>query len=225
MKKVYALSVSVCVVSGIFIGLVNEKTFFNPSFQERHSNMASNASPTRTTETQRSLPSEKHHNLTPHSTGDQRISQLSSTQPIEAPASRSPKMSQPHKNFLKSEPQTYNKWFSQAYEEQVIQLPLLTMEVEIPIPSGSTLPAALVDSTPGSTNQQAAILDTISEGFLEAIQIGTEQNPSEALSVGNEVVWKEALLDADEQYRAIFGQDAYIAWTNRAAQEALAEKP
>ena len=225
MKKVYALLVLVSVVLGIFSHLVNEKIFFNPSCQERHLNIASHESPMRTLETQNSLPSEKRHNLTGQSTGDQKFPQSISNQAIEGPTSRLPQMSQPHKKSSKSEPQTYSKRFSQAYEEQIIQPPLLTMEVEFPIPSGSILPAALVDSTPDSTYQQAAILDTISEGFLEAIQLGTEQNQSEALSVENEVVWKEALLDADEQYRAVFGQDAYIAWTNRAAQEALAEKP
>jgi hypothetical protein len=94
-------------------------------------------------------------------------------------------------------------------------------ETEIAVPAGSVLPAALLDDSPGLSSGQAAALDGLSEGFLDSAQGAAAEG---ADPVDRRDGWRRQLAEANERYRALFGVEAYNAWTSRAAAEALAER-
>jgi len=98
-------------------------------------------------------------------------------------------------------------------------------EVDIAVPLGALLPAALVDSAENLNAAQVEALDQISESFIDAALPLRNAKQVDQLSVNSELVYKQTLEDADELYRALFGAEAYIAWNIRAGKEALAERP
>ena len=98
-------------------------------------------------------------------------------------------------------------------------------EVDIAVPLGALLPAALVDSAENLNAAQVEALDQISESFIDAALPLRNAKQVDQLSVNSELVYKQTLEDADELYRALFGAEAYIAWNIRAGKEALADRP
>ena len=98
-------------------------------------------------------------------------------------------------------------------------------EVDIAIPLGALLPAALVDSAQNLNTAQVEVLDQISESFIDAALPLRNAEKVDEPSSSSEVVYKQMLDDADERYRALFGSEAYIAWNIRGGIEALAERP
>lgn len=104
-----------------------------------------------------------------------------------------------------------------------------TTEEVIPVPIGARLPAALVDPAPSATAAQATALDNLGDEFLNtsAPDLTTAKNisaagPGTSSDEGN---WISAAAEANERYRALFGVEAFNAWSTAAAKEALAEKP
>jgi len=102
--------------------------------------------------------------------------------------------------------------------------PEVTEEV-VSVPMGARLPAALVDSATDVTPEQATVLDNLADDFLDSTNPATTSGTGQTqTSDEGEGTWGPALAEADERYRALFGADAYNAWTSAAAKEALAEK-
>jgi hypothetical protein len=100
-----------------------------------------------------------------------------------------------------------------------------SVDLEIPIPSGARLPAAIVDSSKNLTSRQTEVLDAISEKFLDSAMpsfTGAEDSSPKKTSGKN---WSPSLNEANERYRSLFGVDAYNAWTSQAAREALNDQP
>lgn len=103
--------------------------------------------------------------------------------------------------------------------------PKLDMEIlEIVIPRGARLPAAILHSPSNLSPQQAEVLDRISEEFLNSIMPERFES-KESLEKIDLKLWSKSLNDANEKFRAVFGVDAFNAVTMQAAKEALADKP
>ncbi len=103
--------------------------------------------------------------------------------------------------------------------------PKVDMELlELIIPRGERLPAAILYSPSHLTPQQAEVLDRISEEFLDSV-LPARSESQETLGKTDSKKWSKSLNDANEKFRAIFGVDAFNAVTLQAAKEALAEKP
>ena len=97
-------------------------------------------------------------------------------------------------------------------------------EVEFTIPSGVTLPAAVVDSANNLSSPQVEVLDAIAEKFLDsAMATASSTNNTSPQTLPRS--WSKSLNDANERYRSLYGVDAYNAWTSYAAKEALNESP
>jgi hypothetical protein len=103
--------------------------------------------------------------------------------------------------------------------------PKVDMEIlEIVIPRGARLPAAILHSPNNLSPQQAEVLDRISEEFLNSVMPETSES-KESLEKIDSKLWSKSLNDANEKFRAVFGVDAFNAVTMQAAKEALADKP
>jgi hypothetical protein len=97
-------------------------------------------------------------------------------------------------------------------------------EQQIIVPAGARLPAALVDSSGGLSPQQAEVLDSISEEFLDsALSAQNHAGDAKNTKVAEEN-WSKSLNEANDRYRALFGVDAFNARTIQAAKEALSDK-
>lgn len=95
--------------------------------------------------------------------------------------------------------------------------------VEVEVPAGFRLPAAVLDSIPSGTAAQAEALDRISEHFLDTVASGEGEGPESGLpGAGSvEAEWGGALDQSNELYRSVFGIEAFNSWTSRSAHEAL----
>jgi hypothetical protein len=95
------------------------------------------------------------------------------------------------------------------------------VDMEISIPSGARLPAAIVDTSKNLTPTQTEVMDAISEKFLDfampSFNVPQDVPPKNI----SEKKWSQSLNEANERYRSLFGVDAYNAWTSQAAKEAL----
>ena len=99
------------------------------------------------------------------------------------------------------------------------------VDMEIPIPSGARLPAAIVDSSKNLTSPQTEVLDAISEKFLDSAMPSSTVAEDFSPKQTSEKNWSSSLNEANERYRSLFGVDAYNAWTSQAAREALNDQP
>lgn len=100
----------------------------------------------------------------------------------------------------------------------------------IPVPAGTRLPAVLIDLGQ-TTNQLAGVADQIAAAYLDR---GTATNSSTAPTrssakesrpgASEAPAWDAAREAADERYRAIFGQEAYVRNSAEAARQALGSK-
>ena len=97
--------------------------------------------------------------------------------------------------------------------------------MEIPIPNGARLPAAIVDSSKNLTSPQTEIMDAISEKFLDSAMPSSTAAKDSSPQKTSEKNWSPSLNEANERYRSLFGVDAYNAWTSQAAREALNDQP
>jgi hypothetical protein len=95
------------------------------------------------------------------------------------------------------------------------------VDMEIPIPSGARLPAAVVDSSKNLTSPQMEVMDAISEKFLDSAMPSSTATKDSSPQKTSEKKWSQSLNEANERYRSLFGVDAYNAWTSQAAREAL----
>jgi|GEM_PF-2691585 len=99
---------------------------------------------------------------------------------------------------------------------------------DILVPVGLPLPAALVDEALNATPAQVAALDAISEKFLDAIAPNTTLAPTtqvpSAPATKPSATWNKAQNEADANYYAIFGQEAYVAQGIKASKEALNDR-
>lgn len=91
-------------------------------------------------------------------------------------------------------------------------------ELNIPVPLGAKVPAAVVDVTPDYTPQQTQALDAIIADFEKEIAEGASQGLTETQA------WEAARMRADNRYRVLFGDAAYNMMSMKAAIEALEEK-
>lgn len=93
--------------------------------------------------------------------------------------------------------------------------------LEISIPSGARLPAAIVDASKNLTPTQTDVMDAISEKFLDSAMPSFIVPQDVPPKKNAEKSWSQSLNEANERYRSLFGVDAYNAWTSQAAKEAL----
>ena len=100
-----------------------------------------------------------------------------------------------------------------------------SVDMEIPIPNGARLPAAIVDSSKNLTSPQTEIMDAISEKFLDSAMPSSTAAKDSSPQKTSEKNWSPSLNEANERYRSLFGVDAYNAWTSQAAREALNDQP
>ncbi len=97
-------------------------------------------------------------------------------------------------------------------------------EVEIELPSDAQVPAVLADDTdsdsgtaPKSPAQQAAA-DSLVEELLDQV---APANPGQPTDLED---WNNAVEYADERYRSLFGQDAFLKRSVQAARDALSTR-
>jgi hypothetical protein len=95
------------------------------------------------------------------------------------------------------------------------------VDMEISIPSGARLPAAIVDASKNLTPTQTEVMDAISEKFLDSAMPSSNVPQDPPQKNISEKKWSQSLNEANERYRSLFGVDAYNAWTSQAAKEAL----
>lgn len=91
-------------------------------------------------------------------------------------------------------------------------------ELNLPVPLGAKVPAAVVDVTPDYTPQQTQALESIIGDFEKEIAEGASQGLTETQA------WEAARMRADNRYRVLFGDAAYNMMSMQAAIEALEEK-
>ena len=105
------------------------------------------------------------------------------------------------------------------------------------VPLGARLPAAFSDNATNLTPQQAIARDGIANDFMDSLPANEEStdtspsangdsSPDQGQGTGSSVPqgeWDSAATDADDRYRAMFGVEAYNAWSAASAKEALAE--
>jgi hypothetical protein len=107
--------------------------------------------------------------------------------------------------------------------------PALASNQEILVPQGGRLPAALIDLDQ-TTPQQAQAADQIAESFLNVVSNGAPEvaqprnRAAKDAGAARGRAWEAARAEADERYRQLFGDEAYKAYSNAAAIEALREK-
>lgn len=99
------------------------------------------------------------------------------------------------------------------------------LNVETIVPTGSRLPAAIVDSSANLTPAQAEVLDRISEDFLDSAVTNNVGVDDLKKNKEAQKKWSQSLMEANERYRSLYGVDAYNARTIQAAKEALADLP
>ena len=99
------------------------------------------------------------------------------------------------------------------------------VDMEISIPSGARLPAAIVDASKNLTPTQTEVMDAISEKFLDSAMPSSAVTQDVFPKKNAEKNWSQSLNEANERYRSLFGVDAYNAWTSQAAKEALNDQP
>jgi hypothetical protein len=99
------------------------------------------------------------------------------------------------------------------------------VDMEISIPSGARLPAAIVDASKNLTPTQTEVMDAISEKFLDSAMPSSIVPQDVSPQKNAEKSWSQSLNEANERYRSLFGVDAYNAWTSQAAKEALNDQP
>jgi hypothetical protein len=99
------------------------------------------------------------------------------------------------------------------------------VDMEISIPSGARLPAAIVDASKNLTPTQTEVMDAISEKFLDSAMPSSNVPQDVPPKNISEKKWSQSLNEANERYRSLFGVDAYNAWTSQAAKEALNDQP
>jgi hypothetical protein len=99
------------------------------------------------------------------------------------------------------------------------------VDMEISIPSGARLPAAIVDASKNLTPTQTEVMDAISEKFLDSAMPSSAVTQDVSPQKNAEKNWSQSLNEANERYRSLFGVDAYNAWTSQAAKEALNDQP
>lgn len=95
------------------------------------------------------------------------------------------------------------------------------LDMEISIPRGARLPAAIVDASKNLTPTQTEVMDAISEKFLDSAMPSSNVPQDVTPKNISEKKWSQSLNEANERYRSLFGVDAYNAWTSQAAKEAL----
>jgi hypothetical protein len=100
-----------------------------------------------------------------------------------------------------------------------------SVDMEIPIPNGARLPAAIVDSSKNLTSPQMEVMDSISEKFLDSAMPSSTPAQNSSPQKTSDKNWSPSLNEANERYRSLFGVDAYNAWTSQAAREALNDQP
>jgi hypothetical protein len=89
-------------------------------------------------------------------------------------------------------------------------------EIALSVPTGAIAPAAFMDRTPRTPQQQAAI-DQIARDFEAAVS----DPPS---GITQEETWTAARQLADQRYLTLFGYQAYNQYHLQAAKEAVKEK-
>jgi hypothetical protein len=99
------------------------------------------------------------------------------------------------------------------------------VDMEISIPSGARLPAAIVDASKNLNPTQTEVMDAISEKFLDSAMPSSTVTQDVSPQKTSEQNWSQSLNEANERYRSLFGVDAYNAWTSQAAKEALNDQP
>jgi hypothetical protein len=99
------------------------------------------------------------------------------------------------------------------------------IQMEMNVPRGARLPAAIVDASANLTPAQAEVLDRISEDFLDAAVTSNPGVDDLKKNKAAEKKWSQSLIEANERYRSLYGVDAYNARTIQAAKEALADLP
>ena len=98
-------------------------------------------------------------------------------------------------------------------------------QIEMNIPQGARLPAAIVDASANLTPAQAEVLDRISEDFLDSAITNNPGSDDLKKNKAAEKKWSQSLMEANERYRSLYGVDAYNARSIQAAKEALADRP
>ena len=99
------------------------------------------------------------------------------------------------------------------------------IQMEMNVPRGARLPAAIVDASANLTPAQAEVLDRISEDFLDAAVTSNPGVDDLKKNKAAEKKWSQSLMEANERYRSLYGVDAYNARTIQAAKEALPDRP
>lgn len=92
------------------------------------------------------------------------------------------------------------------------------VELNIDVPFGAVVPAAVVDNAENRSPQQQAVLNKILTDFQSDVAAPASGSQSRLDT------WNQARSRADEQYRVIFGDAAYNQMTMKAALDALPEK-
>jgi len=102
---------------------------------------------------------------------------------------------------------------------------------EMAVPFGAVLPATFLDTAVDATPAQIATLDRIASDFVQeaTAEDHAEANaPAKLAAAGGKrgktaprPSWNTAAAHANEQYRLLFGVEAYNARTTAAAREAL----
>jgi hypothetical protein len=93
--------------------------------------------------------------------------------------------------------------------------PSLDSELQVPIPFGATLPAALMDhGSEDDIPQITEMLISLEQEFF------SELRSMEDSGIPMEELWEQLRAKYDERYIALFGQDAYLEATSLAAEEA-----
>jgi hypothetical protein len=99
------------------------------------------------------------------------------------------------------------------------------VQMEMNVPRGARLPAAIVDASTNLTPAQAEVLDRISEDFLDSAVSSNPGVDDLQKNKSAQKKWSQSLMEANERYRSLYGVDAYNARTIQAAKEALADRP
>ena len=117
-------------------------------------------------------------------------------------------------NISKTEPLK-----SSAASEAVSATAPCRQGVDLEVPVGAKVPAALMDAGGKDDGPEIReVLDAITNEFIAAIEHSRQAGRDP------EMAWDEALRVADEKYKLFFGQEAYNEATMEAAVEGIEEK-
>jgi hypothetical protein len=91
--------------------------------------------------------------------------------------------------------------------------------IDVTLPAGARLPAALLESDQPLSSSQAAALDAVAGDFLREVTSPSASQSSRDHAPGQ--AWFDATMQANQRYRLLFGDQAANLEEVRAAREAL----